>query len=358
MDKMKFNAYGHRNITATHKTTIEFTKDSYLTRKGDCILGINSDFSAAKLNMNKIRVRIRSGQITDELFCYYNKGFGSDHSMVIRKSDYTDLRTFGIKSNKAAIDIDRKIIIKQREPRSMISVEVKPVRIKAVIFDFDDTIEEFSPAQEYAEEKLADHLAEHMGIGRSAFRRVFRKVRARYESTAIRPAEFGRDLWLKDTFRLLNIRASMEQIKSLEKIYWDFCNKKIRLFPGVREMLGRIRLKKALLSDADGDKQIKAERIRLLGVDKLFKTIVTSNDTGYNKPHISNFLRVAERLQVRPEECIMIGNRPKSDLINAKKLGMSTVLVRTGNWYQRVGYADFEIEAAKDFEKIINNFLI
>src|SRR3989338_4531072 len=44
-----FNAYGHSNITATHKTTVEFTKDKDLSLKGSCILGVNADFELEKI---------------------------------------------------------------------------------------------------------------------------------------------------------------------------------------------------------------------------------------------------------------------------------------------------------------------
>ena len=39
-----FTAYGHKNILATHKTTIEFTKDKELSLKGNCIVGVRADF--------------------------------------------------------------------------------------------------------------------------------------------------------------------------------------------------------------------------------------------------------------------------------------------------------------------------
>ena len=41
---LTFLAFGHKNITANHKTTLEFTKENSVTKKGDCIIGVNSDF--------------------------------------------------------------------------------------------------------------------------------------------------------------------------------------------------------------------------------------------------------------------------------------------------------------------------
>ena len=42
-NKIKFNAYGHPNISAKHKTTLMLTKEKHLTTKGDCIVGINAE---------------------------------------------------------------------------------------------------------------------------------------------------------------------------------------------------------------------------------------------------------------------------------------------------------------------------
>ena len=60
---ISFNAYGHENVKATHKNTIEFTKEKELTPQGDCILGVNSDFDFKKIaefikGKSKISVKI------------------------------------------------------------------------------------------------------------------------------------------------------------------------------------------------------------------------------------------------------------------------------------------------------------
>ncbi|MEM7818322.1 MAG: DUF371 domain-containing protein, partial [Candidatus Aenigmatarchaeota archaeon] len=46
----------------------------------------------------------------------------NDKSIVIRKSDFIDDRTAVILSNKAAIDIDRKIVEKIKNPNKQIKI--------------------------------------------------------------------------------------------------------------------------------------------------------------------------------------------------------------------------------------------
>ncbi|HIP75502.1 MAG TPA: DUF371 domain-containing protein, partial [Thermococcus paralvinellae] len=37
------HCYGHENIKATHKSTLEITKEDFLTPRGDCIICIKAD---------------------------------------------------------------------------------------------------------------------------------------------------------------------------------------------------------------------------------------------------------------------------------------------------------------------------
>ncbi|HIG98004.1 TPA: DUF371 domain-containing protein, partial [Candidatus Woesearchaeota archaeon] len=43
--KYIFTAHGHPNILATHRTTLEITKDSELTTRGNCVVAVAADFS-------------------------------------------------------------------------------------------------------------------------------------------------------------------------------------------------------------------------------------------------------------------------------------------------------------------------
>jgi hypothetical protein len=116
---------------------LEFTKDETLSLRGDCILGINSthDFTKIPAVMKKkikdsstiILVKLQVGNYVD-----YIKGYGdsnlklSDESaIIIRKSDFICSRTFMINADKAAKDIDRKIITEMRNPNSKLKIIVQ-----------------------------------------------------------------------------------------------------------------------------------------------------------------------------------------------------------------------------------------
>lgn len=122
--KITFSGAGHKNILALHKNTLEFTKDSHLTLNGDCIVCVNCNFDTKAINelfkdANQIKISITSDSITDEIIAEYNPGFNSEHEMVIRISGFTCPRTLAIRANKAAKDIDRRIIEKLKQEKNL-----------------------------------------------------------------------------------------------------------------------------------------------------------------------------------------------------------------------------------------------
>lgn len=116
-------ARGHPNVRATHRTTLEVTKDRELTPRGDCIIGVRADKSVADLNED-LKRWLKSGRairveivlpdygLKDELIAFGSSKltFKHERDVVIRKSDYVCDRTLAIRSNKSARDIDREIV--------------------------------------------------------------------------------------------------------------------------------------------------------------------------------------------------------------------------------------------------------
>jgi hypothetical protein len=126
---MIFTIQGHKNVLSTHKNTIEFTKDSELTLRGDCILGVNADFDYSELmelvkKFSKIKVVINVGDLQEELIAFINKKFDDEHEIVIRKTDFLSKRTLGTKADKAAIDLDRMLVEKLKNPNTNGKVEI------------------------------------------------------------------------------------------------------------------------------------------------------------------------------------------------------------------------------------------
>ncbi len=128
-----FTAFGHPNIRATHKTTLEFTKDTNLTLEGDCIMGVKADFDCQKLRefikackgeRMRMVIRVPFGKkvLEDTIEARPNTLFNDAHELVVRKTDFRSGRTLGMHANKAAFDVNRMVIEVLRDPEQRIDI--------------------------------------------------------------------------------------------------------------------------------------------------------------------------------------------------------------------------------------------
>lgn len=114
---------GHPNIRATHKTTFEITKESNLTLRGDCIVGVSADKGLADLNQ-ELKQIIRSENsvvlvlLVDESGEYdliLGRGdprleLSDEKRIIVRKSMYVSRNTLAVLSSKSAADLKRSLI--------------------------------------------------------------------------------------------------------------------------------------------------------------------------------------------------------------------------------------------------------
>jgi len=117
------HAKGHENILSTHKTTVEFTKDKYVTHEGNCIIALCADKVCADLSKKlknhlragrAISVRIECDEASDIIKARGHPDLTLRHKKdaVIRKSSYIDDRTLAIGANKASKDLKRSLVKK------------------------------------------------------------------------------------------------------------------------------------------------------------------------------------------------------------------------------------------------------
>ena len=133
-----FTAWGHRNVKATHRTTLEITRETFLTERGDCIVAVMSEKSVSNLSPkvkealrqegSRALLIIRALDVEDVVM-----GYGSARllltdaiSMVCRRSDYVCPRTLMIRCDKAARDLDRELIdYLRRGLQAYVTIEVE-----------------------------------------------------------------------------------------------------------------------------------------------------------------------------------------------------------------------------------------
>ena len=116
--------------------------------------------------------------------------------------------------------------------------------------------------------------------------------------------------------------------------------------------LARMGIKLAVVSDAPS----REAWIRICSVNlqHMFDTVITFDDTCKRKPSPEPFMRAVNELDVKTEECIMIGDWPERDVLGASKIGMVSVFARYGNTFGTVDSgADYEIDDISEIIKIV-----
>jgi hypothetical protein len=129
-------ARGHKNIRALHKSTFEFTKDSNVTLQGDCILGVKLDKAVADLShefKNAIKrdtaiviIVLEVGEFKDVVLARGSSKLilEDDKRVVVRRSGFIGKETLAIEANKAAKDIDRRLVEKLRDNNVEIVIHI------------------------------------------------------------------------------------------------------------------------------------------------------------------------------------------------------------------------------------------
>ena len=196
--------------------------------------------------------------------------------------------------------------------------------IKAVIFDFDGTL---SIRQEGA-----------YGIYEDYFRRYFSDM-----------DEIGFEAVLQDMMlyecngtismknRVANFRKKYGEYlpegfeQEFLPYYYAHMHEYTVAREGIKEVLGQLKGKYRLGILSNGDSFSQHAKIRQIGVEEYFDAVIVSDDYGIDKPDQEIFAKMCELLDVKAEECVMIGDVFSSDILGAVRCGMTPIWIKTDN---------------------------
>ena len=123
------SGFGHENIRATHKTTLEITEEKNLSREGDCLITVGADKTFAGLSSEfkeklrkpnaRLTLLIEADEIADEVTAYGSPRLILSHptDMAVRKSEFICDRTLAVRADKAANDLSRELVNKLKNPK-------------------------------------------------------------------------------------------------------------------------------------------------------------------------------------------------------------------------------------------------
>ncbi len=221
--------------------------------------------------------------------------------------------------------------------------------IKAIIFDLDNTLVDFTRFKEMSVKSAIDAMID-AGL-KIDFESAYRKIFQIYEEKGWEYQKVFDD-FLLEVLGYVDYKILASGVVAYRRAKEG----SLVLYPRVTETLLTLLkrgLKLAVVSDAPA---LQAwTRLVQMNLHHIFDVVITFDDTGKRKPDPEPFLKALDRLSLRPEEVIMVGDWAERDVVGAKSLGIRTVFAKYGNIFKtEISGADWEINSIDEILNIIN----
>ncbi len=208
----------------------------------------------------------------------------------------------------------------RRDARQAADLFAPTGRVRAVLFDFDDTLHKRDEAFMRALNRFADrHYPDITPTDKEKLvEEMFLFNRHGYGMTV----SFGDFI-----ARFLPRDSSAQPEEALRRFFIDYgdgCAMEADAIP----TLTALREQGCLVGViSNGGSLVQNHKMDATGLRPLLDITVVSGDEGVHKPDPVLFRRVAGRLGVAPEDCVYVGDHPINDMQGAASAGMRTVYI-------------------------------
>ena len=200
---------------------------------------------------------------------------------------------------------------------------------EAVCFDLDDTLYPYPPCNRAGKAAAFDAARERgYEFDRDAFDSLYeagrREVKREVPGTA---ASHERYLYFKRGLERYAGTATPADAKAIGDAFWEGYLEAMSLHPGVEETLGELRergIDVAVVTNLTT--RIQLAKLERLGLDEEIDLLLTSEETGREKPGSVMFTLPLARLDARASEAVMVGDNVDADIAGANAVGLETVL--------------------------------
>jgi len=227
--------------------------------------------------------------------------------------------------------------------------------IKAVIFDFGQTLVDSANGFRRAEKEAQDKLFTNLGLTvREDFLAIYRRLRKEFHDRS----NFSRNSLWQEVFFYYCVAVESELLVRWETDYWDTVKKHTILFPEVTGVLSylRTRYEIALITNTQGQKASGTHRISLYPeLEKFFKVMVVAGEGGTPpKPDSRPFHQCLEKLGILPFEAVYIGDDWRIDICGARDAGMHPIWLKHHSVKRNWPEVEDSVPVIRSLEELID----
>ncbi len=201
--------------------------------------------------------------------------------------------------------------------------------LKGVLVDFDNTLYEYSPCHEAGLKAVYNKYKEKNSISYDDFLLLYSHAQKKVKmTTSHQAASHSRFLYFQKLLEDALGKTEVVDTIAFEEIYWRSFEEAIILRKELVDFLILCRqkgIKVCLITDLTASVQFR--KMVATGVDKLVDFVVTSEESGVEKPDQAIFMLALSKLGLSPEDVVMIGDDKIKDIDGAHKLGIKGYLV-------------------------------
>jgi len=204
------------------------------------------------------------------------------------------------------------------------------LKVKAILFDLGNTlVKSFKPEVTFHKVLCSLGISRTFDEVEKALARTYEEFALNYNSLCgkVSHKKFW-NKWDSLTLKFLGIPQDKKLINYVTSRWFDYTECKI--YSDVNETLHKLKkmdLKVGIVSDAyEEDVYAILEKVALQ--KELFDAIVGANTIKKTKPHPDVFRYALEKLKVKPDETLFIGDEVEADYKGAEEVGIKAILIR------------------------------
>ena len=121
------------------------------------------------------------------------------------------------------------------------------------------------------------------------------------------------------------------------------------------EKLYDMGLKVGLITN--GVLEVQQAKLQMLGLERKFDEIIICHTPELAKPNTLAFELMAQRLDLKPNELMYVGDHPKNDVDASRRAGYTPVWVRTiPNWVlEDMEKCELQVDTVEELPELIKN---
>ncbi len=228
--------------------------------------------------------------------------------------------------------------------------------IKAVIFDFGQTLVDSADGFRTAEKQAQNKLFANLGLTvQEDFLRVYRRLRREFHERS----DFSRNSLWREVFYYYCLAPETGQLEKWESEYWETVKAHTTIFPEAQEVLETLsaRYEVALITNTQGQKTTDTHRISLFPeLEKFFRVIIVAGDNEIPpKPDAEPFRRCLEKLNIAAEQAIYVGDDYRIDICGARDAGLHPVWLKHSNVRRNWPQVQTSVPVITSLKQLLDN---